>query len=216
MTTQNCQIEFHLADLIPVSSTASAPMSRRTSPNPGQSSALRQDQRRHHPRRHHQTLQQPQQNRNQSRIILNQLNVTDSLHEDIVLSLTTKSSVEISTIENAKRCLITPQIAIEIFSNSIMSSLFTGMVSKMVIFRYGLNMQTNLYLIYVKNDGQKVSRIIMSMATKVHLGVMSLLTFNGTRIHKHISKLIKAVIHCAEERRLNTSSEISHIGTMKG
>ncbi|GFN75105.1 RING finger protein 44, partial [Plakobranchus ocellatus] len=68
MSTQNCQIEFPLAEPIPVSSPASAPMSRRAPPNPGQPSAKRQ-----HQRRHHQTFQQSRHNRNQSRARRDQL-----------------------------------------------------------------------------------------------------------------------------------------------
>ncbi|GFO30146.1 hypothetical protein PoB_005665100 [Plakobranchus ocellatus] len=68
MSTQNCQIEFPLAEPIPVSSPASAPMSRRATPNPGQPPAQRQ-----HQRRHHQTFQQPRHNRNQSRARRDQL-----------------------------------------------------------------------------------------------------------------------------------------------
>ncbi|GFN79771.1 hypothetical protein PoB_000627700 [Plakobranchus ocellatus] len=62
MSIQNCQREFPLAEPIPVSSPAFAPMSQRAPPNPGQPSAQRQ-----HQCRHHQTFQQPRHNRNQSR-----------------------------------------------------------------------------------------------------------------------------------------------------
>ncbi|GFO46841.1 RING finger protein 44 [Plakobranchus ocellatus] len=57
MSTQNCQREFPLAEPIPVSSPASASMSQRESPNPGQSSAQRL---------HTQTFLQSRHNRNQS------------------------------------------------------------------------------------------------------------------------------------------------------
>ncbi|GFO46836.1 hypothetical protein PoB_007334100 [Plakobranchus ocellatus] len=68
MSTQNCQREFPLEEPIPVSSPPSAPMSQRAPSNPGQPSAQRQ-----HQRRHHQTFQQLRHNRNQSRARRDQL-----------------------------------------------------------------------------------------------------------------------------------------------
>ncbi|GFO50159.1 E3 ubiquitin-protein ligase rnf38 [Plakobranchus ocellatus] len=67
-STQNCQIRFHSAGSVPVSTAASAPMYQRTFPNAGQPSAQRQ-----HQRSHRRTFQQPRNNRNQSRAIGHQL-----------------------------------------------------------------------------------------------------------------------------------------------